>query len=122
MTETTTDAIPHSPTLDDLTATVRQIASLAAEVTDRAEPDRGQPITDNRRAVIERQRVELLAVTISEIRSLASDAERAMAELLLIQRGLTLNQTAQLTRFSAASLSNIRARPKYFDSELPDES
>lgn len=109
-------AIPSDPTLDDLTNVVRRIGELAAEVVERSGSDSPQPTTDNRKALIERQRIELLAVNVSEIRSLANDAERAIAELLLLRRGLTLNQTAALTRFSAASLSSIRAQPQYFDS------
>ncbi|MGO1629516.1 hypothetical protein [Microbacterium sp.] len=114
--------IPSKPNVEAFESALEQIRNLTATAAQTEQPENSQPMTDTRRALLERQRIELLAITISEIRAISTEAERAMAEFLLLERGLTLNQTAQLTRFSTASLSTIRSRPQFFDTELPNES
>lgn len=117
----TTRLLPQHPTLDDLTAAVRRIRDLA-RISDSTPESESPPMTPNRKALLERQRIELLAATISEIRAISDAAERGIAELLLIEQDRTLHQVAALTRYSTTALSKMRARPQYFSTQPEADS
>ncbi|MGO3833233.1 MAG: hypothetical protein ACTJGT_04640 [Microbacteriaceae bacterium] len=117
----TTHLLPQQPTLNDLAAAVRRIHDLA-QISDLPSENEDQPMTPNRKALLERQGIELLAATISEIRAISDAAERGIAELLLIEKDMTLHQVAALTRYSTTALSKMRARPQYFSTQPTDES